>query len=279
MASRDIVFTRHSGARGFAWLKESYAMFSRARVAWILFLLSYYMVLVFVDFVPFIGGLAAPLLKPVFAVGFLAAAWTQERGGVPTLKQLFQGFRSNLLALAMLGVVFVVGMMVAIGSTMAIDGGKLFDVIANPAPAELDQEAVARRLSETFADAQVQLGMLVAALCAIPTLLALWWAPALVVFQDASAVTALAASLRATVANWRPMMRYVIAVFFFGGIVPMVGGTLIALLVPAPAGRMLALGLMLPYELCFVATLHIADYVSYRDVFHAGERYRPPEVP
>jgi len=38
-----------------------------------------------------------------------------------------------------------------------------------------------------------------------------------------------------------------------------------------PVGRAVALGLMLPYELCFVATLHIADYVSYRSVFHPGE--------
>ena len=78
-AMTHIGFTRYDGARGFGWLKEAYAMFSGARLAWILLLLSYYMMLVFVDFVPFVGGLAAPLLKPVFAVGFLAAAWTQER--------------------------------------------------------------------------------------------------------------------------------------------------------------------------------------------------------
>jgi hypothetical protein len=275
VSSEGILFTRHAGVHGFAWLKESYAMFSRARLAWILLLLAYYMVLVFVDFVPLIGGLAAPLLKPVFAVGFLAAAWTQERGGVPAFRLLFQGFRSNVLALCLLGIVFVVGMMIAIGATAAVDGGKLFDLLLNPAPADLDQDAVARRLSDTFSDAQVQLGMLVAALCAIPTLLALWWAPALVVFQDASAVTALAASLRASVANWRPLLRYAIAVFFFGGVVPTLGGTLIALIVPAPIGRALALGFMLPYELCFVATLQIADYVSYRDVFHAGESLAP----
>src|SRR5690242_19460052 len=166
-------------------------------------------------------------------------------------------------------------MLVAVGSTAAIDGGKLFDLLANPAPQNLDQDAVAQRLSDTLSDTRVQLGMLVAALCAIPTLLALWWAPALVVFQDASAVAALAASLRAAIANWRPVIRYVISVFFFGGIVPTLAGTIIALVVPPPIGRALALGLMLPYELCFVATLHIADYVSYRDVFHAGETLAP----
>jgi len=250
-------------------------MFRRVRLAWILLLISYYMMLALVDFVPLVGGFAAPLLKPVFAVGFLAAAWTQERGGVPAIRQLFQGFRSNLPALSSLGIVFVVGMLVAVGSTAAIDGGKLFDLLANPAPQNLDQDAVAQRLSDTLSDTRVQLGMLVAALCAIPTLLALWWAPALVVFQDASAVAALAASLRAAIANWRPVIRYVISVFFFGGIVPTLAGTIIALVLPPPIGRALALGLMLPYELCFVATLHIADYVSYRDVFHAGETLAP----
>ena len=241
-----IGFTRYDGARGFGWLKEAYAMFSGARLAWILLLLCYYMMLVFVNFVPFVGGLAAPLLKPVFAVGFLAAAWTQERGGVPALRQLFQGFRSNVLALCSLGVLFAVGMLIAIGSTAIIDGGKLFDLLANPAPQELDQEAVARRLTETLSDTPVQLGMLAAALCAIPTLLALWWAPALVVFQDANAVTALVARLRAALANWRPMLRYILSVFFFGGIVQILAGSLVTLVVPTPAGRAIALGLMLP---------------------------------
>jgi len=278
-SARDIAFTRHGAARGSAWLKDSYAMFRSVRLAWILLLTSYYLVLLVIDLVPLVGGFAAPLLKPVFAVGFLAAAWTQERGGVPAVRQLFQGFRSNLLALSSLGIVFVVGMLIAVGSTAAIDGGKLFDLITNPAPQDLDQDAVAQRLSDTLSDTRVQLGMLVAALCAIPTLLALWWAPALVVFQDASAVSALAASLRAATANWRPIIRYVISVFFFGGVVPVLAGTMIALVVPPPVGRALALGLMLPYELCFVATLHIADYVSYRDVFHSGEALAPIESP
>jgi hypothetical protein len=81
-SARDIAFTRHGAARGFAWLKDSYAMFRSVRLAWILLLTSYYLVLLVIDLVPLVGGFAAPLLKPVFAVGFLAAAWTQERGGV-----------------------------------------------------------------------------------------------------------------------------------------------------------------------------------------------------
>jgi hypothetical protein len=273
--ARDIAFTRHPAARGTAWLKDSYALFRKARLAWIMLLFTYYGVLLFADFVPFIGGLVALVLKPVFAVGFLAAAWTEERGGRPEVRALFRGFRSNVWALVALGVVFVAGMTAAIAATAAIDGGKLFDVVANPAPQDLDQDAAAKRLSDTLSDPQVQLGMLFAALCAIPTLLALWWAPALVVFQDAGVLTALLASLRAALANWKPVVRYVLAVFLFGGVLPALAGTLLAVAVPAPAGRVLSLALMLPYALCFVATLHICDYVSYRDIFHSGEALAP----
>jgi hypothetical protein len=225
--------------------------------------------------VPVVGGLLAPILKPLFAVGFLAAAWTQERGGVPEVRLLFQGFRSNVRALVALGVFFVLGMTMAIGATAAIDGGRLFDLIANPAPPDLDQDAVARRLADTLADPRVELGMLFAALCAIPTLLALWWAPALVVFQDAGAMTALAVSLRAALANWRPIVQYALIVFVFGGALPTLAGTVISLILPAPLGHAVAVGLMLPYVFFFVATLHISDYISYRSVFHAGETLVP----
>jgi len=273
--ARDIPFSRQPGMHGTRWLADSYAMFRRARMHWILLLFTYYGVLLIADFVPFVGGLAAPLLKPVFAVGFLAAAWTQERGGMPGIRQLFQGFRSNLWALVLLGVVFVVGITAAISATALVDGGKLFQLVANPVPQDLDQDAAAQRLQETLGDVQVQLGMLFGALCAIPTLFALWWAPALVVFQDAGTGTALATSLRAALANWRPILRYAVTVFLFGGLIPTVAGTVIALLIPAPIGRPLALALMLPYVFFFVATLHISDYVSYRDVFHAGEPLAP----
>ena len=272
---RDIAFTRQPGARGSAWLAESYVLFSKARVPWVVLLLTYYAVLLLTDFVPLIGGLVAPVLKPVFAVGFLAAAWTQERGGRPNVRVLFHGFRSNLWALVGLGFVFVLGMALAFGATAAIDGGRLYDLIANPAPQDLDQDAVAKRVSTTLADPRVELGMLFAALCAIPTLLALWWAPALVVFQDAGIITAMTTSLRAALANWRPILRYALMVFFFGGVLPTVAGALISLVLPGPAGRAIAVGLMLPYVFFFVATLHISDYISYRDVFHAGESLAP----
>jgi hypothetical protein len=150
-----------------------------------------------------------------------------------------------------------------------VDGGKLLDFLS--AGGTMTEE----QLASALAGGSLQIGMLFSALLSIPVLIATWWAPALVVFQDARAGAALVASLRAALANWRPLSIYALGVFFYGGVVPgiLIGG--IALVIPPPASSVLVIALLLPYSLFFAATLHISDYVSYRDVFHAGETLAP----
>jgi len=231
------------------------------RVRWLLLLLTYYVLILTINFVPYVGPFVAPMLKPVFAVGFLAAAWSQERGEAPAIRHLFAGFRANLRALLVLGVVFVIGMTVAGMATPLVDGGKLLTVISGRA--EIDEAFLA--------DGDVEAAMLFGALCALPVLLALWFAPALVVFQDLSAGRALATSLRAAVANARPIAIYALLVFVYAGVLPGFAAKLIAFAMPLETARVVVLMLVMPYLALLVATLHISDYVSYREVFHPDE--------
>ena len=206
--ARDIVFTRYDGGRGIGWLRESYRMFSAHRLGWISMLAGYYIALLVVDIVPWIGVFLAPMMKPVLSVGFLAAAWTQERGGKPSLRMLLRGFGANLTALLPLGLIFVVGISIAIAATALIDGGRLLEMLYGAAPAaDADPTGAARSVQQTLATTNVQLAMVFGVVCALPTILALWWAPALVVFQDAPLMAALGASLRAALANWRAALR------------------------------------------------------------------------
>ena len=264
-----IAFTRHDARRGAFWLKEAHAMLTAHRLPWLMLLLLYYLVIGIVDIIPLIGQFGLPLLKPVFAVGFLAAAWNQERGGVPELRLLFQGFRSNLWALLPLGAFMLVGISVAVLATSLVDGGKLLEVLSGKV--KLD-EAV-------LATGEVQAAMLFAAVLALPVILALWFAPALVVFQDCSAAEALATSLRAAIANWRAISVYGALVFLFGGVLPGIATAIVAAVVPAEYALVVAVAFLLPYVFLFVATLHVSDYVSYRDVFHSGERVGDSAAP
>lgn len=268
----DIAYTRHPGRRGIAWLAQSYAMFAQHRLAWIGLLLAYYILLLVIEALPWIGVFVAPLIKPLLSVGFLAAAWTQERGGKPSLGMLLRGFAANLRALLPLGVVFIAGISLALGATAIVDGGQLLDLLYG-APQSGDEGAsAARHVQQVLGAPRVQFAILFGALCALPTILALWWSPALVVFQDAGAGSALRGSLRAAVANWRAAACYGLGLFTFGAIVPTLVSALLALLVPPPLNATIAAFVVLPYVAFFVATLHISDYVSYRDVFH-------PETP
>ena len=197
--ARDIVFTRYDGSRGIGWLRESYRMFSAHRLGWISMLAGYYIALLVVDIVPWIGVFLAPMMKPVLSVGFLAAAWTQERGGKPSLRMLLRGFGANLTALLPLGLIFVVGISIAIAATALIDGGRLLEMLYGAAPAaDANPTGAARSVQQTLASTNVQLAMLFGILCALPTILALWWAPALVVFQDAPLIAALGEPARRT---------------------------------------------------------------------------------
>jgi hypothetical protein len=264
----SIPFARRDARNGIVWLKRAYAMFRAAPLRWLLLLFTYYLLIGLLEFGPLqaVGQFIAPLLKPVFSVGFLAAAWSQERGIAPRFEHLFRGFRSNLLALVPLGAVFLAGITLAVIATALVDDGRLMALMSG---AEKPTE-------EALASGPIQLAMLFGVACAMPSLLALWFAPALVVFNDAGAVKALGTSLRAAIANWRPIGVYCIAVFVLGGVLPVFALSIAHLFGDAVAGAV-ALFLVVPYLFTFVAALHISDYVSYRDLFHSDES--PPETP
>jgi hypothetical protein len=271
----DVVFTRHPARRGLAWLTESWAMFSRARLPWLVLISMYYAILLALNLAgvklfgenlaTLAGQLLWPLLKPVLAVGLLAAAWAQERGETPGPGDLFKGFKANVRALVALGFVFVAGVALAALATSLADGGLLLGLVAGDTPPTV----------ESLSDGRLQGGLLFGALVALPVTLALWFAPALVVFQDASPATALGASLRAALANWRPLLVYAFGVFAFGVVLPLFAGQTLLMLAPSEAMLAFVRFLLLAYGLMFAATLHISDYVSYRDVFHSGETLAP----
>ena len=262
--SDPAAFARVRPFRGWQWLVASHSLFARSRMYWVQLILAYWAITVLLSLVPYVGVAAATLLKPVFAVGFLAAAWSQERAEPPRLARLFDGFRSNILALLPLGAVYGGGIAAALALSATMDGGALMRLVLFG-----DQGESATVMSAPG----IQSAMLLAALAALPTLLALWFAPALIVFQDQPTLRALGLSVRAALANIGAILVYWLAVAFFWLVVP---GIIVG--IGALFGRngvLIGVALATPITLGIVAVIHVADYVIYRDLFHHGETISP----
>jgi uncharacterized membrane protein len=71
------------------------------------------------------------------------------------------------------------------------------------------------QIAAALSDPQLQLGVAFSALLSLLVVIATWWTQALVVFQDAGPGAALAASLRAALANWKALALYVVGIFFY----------------------------------------------------------------
>ena len=255
------VFVKVRPVRGWDWLVQSHGMFAKARMYWLLLILGYWMITILMTIVPFVGVVAATLLKPVFAVGFLAAAWAQERGERPKLQRLFAGFRSNIRALLPLGVVYAVGIALALVLSSVSDGGVLMRwfLLGVTPPGDNPLQVPG-----------IQSAMALALFFSVPTFFALWFAPALIVFQDQSTVPALVQSFRAAFTNLGAVIAYALSVFLFWVIIPGLIISISAMLF-GRSGVLLGVALSTPFTLSVVAIIFIADYVVYRDLFHHHE--------
>jgi hypothetical protein len=164
------------------------------------------------------------------------------------------------------GITLVAGLMVAVLSTALVDGGALLDALtSNTKPDEA-----------LVVDSRVEGAMLLGIVVALPTVLAIWFAPALIVFQDCGPRQAMLTSLRAALANWRPVAMYGLLLFFFGAVLPGIATAIIALVTPPVAARYVIALTVVPYLVLFAAAQAISDYVAYRDLFHAGEASTDP---
>lgn len=252
MAAAPITFYAPVPAReGVEWVRLSWQIF-RARWTKYIGLTALYLLMMQASAA--IVGPLCMLLNPILSVGFLAAAWHHERGEMPELKHLFAGFKSNLKALLPLGVVHLLGLLVALTFGLMASGLTMDQLKAVEDQANIPPEALMRV-------------MVVTLLLTLPLTAAFWFSPALIVFSDATLGQALAASVRASLANWLSMTVYGVAMFLLMVISVFVVAPLLYLLPGAAKLTVLAM-LVVP----LTAIRMISDYVGYRRVFHREER-------
>jgi uncharacterized membrane protein len=223
--------------RAVGWLVESFRMFRARPLQWIGLTAGWVSITFALILVPFLGGVIANFLQPVFFASFAIAAYKQQAGERIAMADLFSGFRRNMRALVNLGALLllaeiaVFAIMAALGFPIAGEGGEPFTV-ADYVEQMQGKEWI---LAVGFLLTVVIKG-------------ALWFAPPLIAFHGMSTTHAMRWSMYAALANVGAMVIYgmVLMALFFLALLPW------------------ALGLIV-----FMPVMAISTFVGYREVFES----------
>jgi uncharacterized membrane protein len=222
--------------RGWSWIAEGFELFRRQPGPWIALIVVALLIFIGLSLVPLLGSLAALVLAPVFAGGFLVAAREEDEGRGVEVGHLFAGFRTRFAILASVGIIYLaITVAVALVAGLATGAGvwALLGGGADPA-------------SVAGAGVTVLLALLIMLALLLPVFMALWFAPALVMFHGQPATEAMKASFVACLKNIVPFLLYSVVVL------------LLAMVASIPFGLgWLVLGPVLAASL----------YTGYRDIF------------
>jgi uncharacterized membrane protein len=190
---------------GATWWGEGWRLFTPAVGVWLLIWIILVVVYLAAALTG-IGSLVMHVLLPVFTGGMMLGCRALDRGNPLTLGHLFAGFSQRTGPLVVVGLIYTgLGLLVTLlvaGMMVALFGVAIFNMLAGTVdPSQsgiaLDSVVVA-----------VLLCVLFFLLLLLPLIMAVWFAPALVMLGGLSPGAAMAASFRGCLRNVVPFLLY-----------------------------------------------------------------------
>jgi uncharacterized membrane protein len=191
--------------RGWDWIASGWALFKKQAGMWIAVVLVAFVIFFVLALIPVIGSLATFVLSPVFAAGVLVCAREVDEGRSMDVGHLFAGFRGKLGPLATVGAIYL-GAAVVIALVVGLATGASVFAMMSGSGAEVTPAAAMT----------VILAMLIMLALLLPVIMAVWFAPALVMFHDKPAVEAMKESFTGCLRNIVPFLVYGIVMMVFG---------------------------------------------------------------
>jgi hypothetical protein len=240
---------------GWHWIKEGFAIFRKKPAELSTLFLSYMFLMLALGIIPVIGQLLPLILVPVFAIAFMQACVNVENDHRVYPSLLLVGFRTpQIKSLLLLGVLYLVAALIAIGASALVDGGVLWQALVahgDLAPAEMQQS-------------NLSLAMVFAALVYVPAAMAFWFAAPLIVWQKMPVPKALFYSFFAVVGAGRAFMLYALGWLMLGVILPTMVSLLVALLVGSIS---VTIFILLPMSIILTVVMYCSFYPTYSEIF------------
>lgn len=223
---------------GVNWITQAFGLLKNNFLLWLGIGTAFFIIIMLASFIPIIGPLIS-LLGFIFIGGMIQGCAAQAQGGELRFDHLFAGFKTHFVPLLILTLLYLVGCIIAFIPMFIILGGMFLTLFSG------DMNAI-----DNLSNASI-ISMLLAYLLSfaffIPVMMAIWFAPSLIVLHDVSPVQAMKMSFKGCLKNLLSML-------VFG----------LVLMIVLPLGIIFTLGLgvfvMMPLMI-------ITYYTSYRDVW------------
>jgi len=187
-----------AAGRGGSWIASGWVLFKRQPGMWIAIILVLFIILIALAFIPLIGGLAIYALTPVCVGGLVIGCRALDEGRRLEFAHLFAGFQTRFGTLLATGAVFAVAWLVTAFFASAVTGVSMSVLIG----------AAATPLTDQATMTNVLLASLIMLALILPVVMAVWFAPPLVVFHQLGALEAMKSSFLGCLRNIVPFLVY-----------------------------------------------------------------------
>ena len=186
-------------SHGWTWIAGGWELFKRQPGIWIAMAVIVIVISAVFFFMHAFGTILGILLTPVFTAGVVIGAKALDEGRKLEIAHLFAGFTNRFGALIAVGAIYL-ALLLAIVVVSALVTGVSVWVMLSASP-DLTSATLSAMLS-------ILLAWLIALGLMVPVVMAVWFAPPLVVFNELGAFDALKASFLGCLKNMVPFLIY-----------------------------------------------------------------------
>lgn len=186
---------------GWMWIKQGYWLFSKNPLLWMSLTAIGITGIILIAIIPVVGDPLATLLFPVLLAGYMLSCHAQAQGEELELAHLLAGFQQHAQHLITIGGINLIGQLLILGVMMVTGGAALVGILMSGKP--VDDPAIIMQ-----AVAGAGFALLLGATLFTVLMMAMQFAPMLVIFRKVPPVPAMKASLRAFLRNMIPLTVY-----------------------------------------------------------------------
>lgn len=238
---------------GINWLVDSFAIFSKYWLAWLVIDIFIIVLKVATFFIPVVGGIVTQILFPVFMGGLMLGCRSQDKGEGFLIEHFFSGFSNKFLQLVTIGAIqmsgiFLIFIFCGLMLFFMVGGVDTIMGILQAAQNAMTAHDINRLFEVAGGMSLIVLAVALTGLALyVPLLVLVWFAPALIVLDDQDVITAMKNSFTGCMKNVIPYLAY--------GVI----GLVFSIIASIPLG----LG-----WLVLIPMMIISIYLAYKDIFH-----------